>query len=117
MKSDLTEREFRELDDLINQYAAFYRRKFRNEGYSGPLVDLEELKSILSVKAVMAYKKYQESDNHTASMRTYIITAFRNRMYDYRKDELLPNDRYFYFTSLTSSINERQRNEARPLSL
>jgi len=75
-----------EFEDLIKKYAIFYFKKFRS--VYGLHVEYEDMYGALAIIALEARNSYDKLENKYASLRTFIISAFRKRMinhYEYLK--------------------------------
>ena len=66
-----------DLINLIEQYSRHFFQIFKGKGY---FVWFDEIKGRLTVICFEARNNYRSNRNHTASMRTYIIGAFKKRI-------------------------------------
>jgi DNA-directed RNA polymerase specialized sigma24 family protein len=78
-----TEISDKELYELVIKYGTYYYKVLTyKENYN---VELDDIVGELAVKACEAKAAFAKRSRTDANIKTFIITAFRSRMADYRK--------------------------------
>ncbi|MFA6009414.1 MAG: hypothetical protein WC799_05475 [Desulfobacteraceae bacterium] len=67
-----------EFNELIKKYAIFYYKKFKSE--YGLHIEYDDMYSNLAIIALEARNSYDKLENKSATLRTFIISAFKKRM-------------------------------------
>lgn len=97
-----------EINELIDTYAQLYYRKFEDKGY---YVDKDELRGRLGEIYTEALINFNKNKNHTAKLKTYILSSFKKRMINYemrvlRKQSQSGFETYCYITpKMASEVN------------